>query len=270
MKFYTRIFILIITLALASCSGYQRLLKSSDYELKYKKAVEYYEANDFVKALPLFEELVTIFRGTSKGEDVYYYYAYCNYEVGDNLLASYHFKNLQKTYPTGKYAEEAGFMAAYCFYLDSPRYSLDQSNSISAISEFQMFVELYPQSKYMPECNAYLDKLREKLELKAYENAKLYYKIGEYKASVFAFKNMLRDFPDNKYREEVNYLIVKASYLLATNSIDEKKTERFVATSEYYIKFADNFGNSKYLKSAEAMYESAQKHIDKANKTTNR
>lgn len=258
--------ILIVSLFLVSCDGYQRLLKSNDYEYKYKRAVTYYEQNYFDKALPLFEELVTIYRGTSKGEDVYYYFAYCNYEVGDNLLASYHFKNLQKTYPTGKYAEEAGFLAAYCFYIDSPRFSLDQSNSISAINEFQMFVTLYPQSKYLPECNSYLDKLREKLEKKAYENAKLYYNIGEYKASVFAFKNMLKDFPDNKYREEINYLIIKASYLLATNSIDEKKTERYSATSEYYIKFADGFPNSKYLKSAESMYESAQKYLLKHNK----
>lgn len=267
MKFRLPIlFILFVSLSLVSCDGYQRLLKSNDYELKYKRAVAYYENNDFGRALPLFEELVTIFRGTTKGEDVYYYFAYCNYEVGDNLLASYHFKNLQKTYPTGKYAEEAGFMSAYCFFIDSPRYSLDQSNSISAINEFQMFVTLYPQSKYMPECNAYLDKLREKLEQKAYENAKLYFNIGEYKASVFAFNNMLKDFPDNKYREEVNYLIIKASYLLANNSIDEKKMERYGATSEYYIKFADNFPNSKYLKSAESMYESAVKYMEKKNK----
>lgn len=253
----------LVLIGLASCNKYNRLLKSSDFELKYTKAVEYYGKKNYVKALPLFEELMTVYRGTGKAEQVSYYYAYCNFGLEDYLLASYHLKNFVKTFPMSEFAEEAMFTSAYCYYLDSPVYSLDQENTIKAINEFQLFVNLYPNSARVKDCNDYIDLLRRKLERKAYENATLYYNIEDYKASIQAFKNLLKDFPDNPYREEANFMILKSYYLLAKNSISEKKEERYKTTIENYYKFIDNYKDSKYLREAETIFEMAQKQLSK-------
>ena len=85
--------IIIIAFFFGSCGQYNKLLKSSDYELKLQKAGEYYKKGNYVKALQLYEELIPIFKGTAKAEEVYYYYTYCNYYQGDYLLSQYHFKN---------------------------------------------------------------------------------------------------------------------------------------------------------------------------------
>jgi outer membrane protein assembly factor BamD len=255
------LFALFLLLVFASCNNYNRLLKSSDFELKYVKAVEYYGKKNYVKALPLFEELMTVYRGTGKAEQVNYYYAYCNFGLEDYLLASYHLKNFVRTFPKSEFAEDAMFTSAYCYFLDSPVYSLDQENTVKAISEFQLFVNLYPNSAKISDCNDYIDRLRAKLERKSYENALLYFNIEDYKASMQAFKNLLKDFPDNPYREEANFLILKSNYLLAKNSINEKKEERFKSTIEHYYKFIDNFKESNYLSEAESIFESSQKQL---------
>ena len=131
----------------------------------------------------------------------------------------------------------------------------------------QLFVNKYPNSTRLEECNKLLDEMRSKLELKAFENAKLYYFLQDYKAAVVAFGNVIKDFPDSKYREEMMYLTLKCNYLLAVNSIETKKEERIKATLDSYTKFIDAFPNSNELKPAESIYDSAMKMKNKLNKT---
>ena len=245
---------------------FNKLVKSSDMDAKYVAAIKYFDKEEYTKALTLFEELMGVYRGTSKAEEVHYYYAYCSYNLNDYIVAGYQFRNYVRNFPGGKHTEECAYMNAYCFYLNSPDYSLDQIDTKLAIKEFQRFTNQYPQSAHIPECNDLLDKLRGKLERKSYENAMLYFNTSDYKASLVAFANHLKDFPDSKHAEELNYLIIRSYYLLALNSIDAKKQERFKAAVDNYIKFLDKYPKSDYLKQAEMVYASALKNIEKYNK----
>jgi outer membrane protein assembly factor BamD len=257
------IVIFAFSILLFSCKGsYQRLLRSADYELKYKKAVEYYEKKDYSRALPLLEELVTVMRGTARAEKIHYYYAQTNYAIEDYLLASYHFKDFARTYPQSPYVEEATFLSAYCFYLTSPPYSLDQANTISAIQEMQIFINLYPQSTHLQECNTIIDKLRLKLENKAFDISKLYYNTANYKAAMVAFENFQKDFPDSKYSEEAYYLQLKASHLLAINSIEAKMPERLHTTQDLCQKYLDRFPKGRFYSATESIMD-ASKRISK-------
>jgi outer membrane protein assembly factor BamD len=107
----------LILLTAVACSKYQKVLKSNDYELKYVKAKEYYNKNDYFRALPLFEELVNVFKGTDRAENLYYYYAYCHFGLGDYMTAMYHFKNYASTFKNSEHEEECQYMYAYCFYI---------------------------------------------------------------------------------------------------------------------------------------------------------
>lgn len=246
---------------------YNKLLRSGDMEAKYEAAVKYFNREDYTRALGLFEELVSVFRGTSRGEEVIYYYAYSNYNLRDYILAGYQFRNYVRQYPNSKHTEECAYMNAYCYYLSSPEYSLDQSDTKVAIKEFQRFTTQYPKSSRIEECNKMLDKLRAKLERKSYENAMMYYNMLDYKAAITAFNNHLKDYPDAKQIEEMTYLIIKSYYLLAVNSIEVKKQERFKGAVDTYLKFVDTYPNSKYLKDAEFVYSSALKNLEKYSKS---
>ena len=244
---------------------YQKLLKSTDYELKYDRAIIYYDKKDYYRALPLFEELLNIYKGTTKAQEIYYYYAYCHYGMGDYLLSSYHFKNYTSTFPKGIHAEECQFMNAYCYYRQSPEPSLDQETTLKAINEFQLFANLYPQSSRIVRCNELIDELRFKLESKSYETGKLYFKTENYRAAVVAMNNTLKDFPATKYKDELLYLILKANYSLAINSIEDKKASRLQDAIEAYNKCISFSKEKIYIKDIENIHQNIQNELKKIN-----
>lgn len=267
LKFNYRIFLCFSLFAafvsLEGCrSEYQKILKSTDVSKKLAKAKEYYQKKDYFRSIQLFDELVNIYRGTDDAEEIYYYYALCNYGLKDYITARYHFKTFSETYPKSKYAEECRYMAAYCYYLESPKFSLDQDNTYKAIEALQLFVNLYPKSERVASCNDLIDDLRAKLEQKAYENAKLYLKIGDYKASVTSLKNAINDFPDSPFNEEISFMILKSSFLYAENSIETKQYERYKEALSYYQSFKDAYPKSKYLKEATRFFDTASKRME--------
>lgn len=240
-------------------------MKSTDMEAKYNAAVKYYEKKDYYHALQLFEELISVYRGTSKAEQSYFYYTYCTYYVDDFTMAAYHFNNFVQSYPTSSHAEEMQYMYAYCFYLDSPIPSLDQTSTSEAIDKFQIFINKYPESTRIPEANKMIDELRAKLEEKTFNNAKLYYRTGDFKAAIVAFANFQKDYSYSSYIEESMYYGLRASYEYATNSIDSKRVERLKAAKDEYQKLVDNFSQSRYLRDAERIFENITKELEAAN-----
>jgi len=261
--FYKGFVLLIICGCFLSCSKYQKILKSDDLGYKYDSAIKYYDDQEYFKALTLFEELIGLYRGLDKAEEIYYYYAYCNYYMEEYIMAAYYFKNFIKTYPSSSHAEECTFLAAYCYYLNSPEPSLDQSNTLKAIEEMKLFTNRYPKSEKVEECNNLIDMLRDKLEVKA-------------------FNNLIRDYPDTRYREEAYFFILKSNYLLAINSIDSKKKERFENTLSAYIDFEDfrpavaelgeennsETASKTLAKEAEMILKNSKKYLENLNNDT--
>ena len=240
--------LIVLMLAFAGCkSKFEKLKASNDYAKKYREAIRLYNKRDYSKALELFETLVARYRGQSQAEDLYYYYAYTNYKLRDYTSARYHFKTFAETYPTSSRAEECRFMAAYCYYLDSPIFSLDQSNTQSAIDALQLFINLYPKSERVVEASKLIQNLRDKLERKSYENAKLYLTIGYYQAAVIAFGNSLRDYPDTKYAEEMEFLTIQAQYLYAKHSGELYQENRYTLAITDADQFTEKYPKSTYL-----------------------
>ncbi|GAA4341951.1 hypothetical protein GCM10023149_54540 [Mucilaginibacter gynuensis] len=244
--------LIVLIVAFTGCkSKFEKLKASNDNARKYKEAIRYYNKKDYGKALELFEILVPRYRGQEQAEDLYYYYAYTNYKMRDYTSARYHFKTFADTYPSSTRSEECRFMAAYCYYLDSPIFSLDQENTSKAIEALQLFINLYPKSDRVAEASKLIQNLRDKLEDKSYANSKLYLTIGDYQAAVISFNNTLRDYPDTKYAEEIEYLIVKAQYLFANNSYETKQEERYTSAIEFADEFIEKFAQSKYIKTVQ-------------------
>lgn len=254
--------LMVIIVAIAGCkSKYEKLRASNDTAKKYREAIKFYDNKNYSKALPLFDDLITKYRGTAEAEDLSYYYAYTHYKLKDYTTARYHFKTFADTYASSPKAEECRFMAAYCFYLESPIYSLDQDNTLKAMDALQLFINLHPKSERVPEASKLIANLRSKLEQKSYENAKLFLDIGDYKSAVIAFRNSERDFPDTKYAEEMQFLTVKAQALYAGASLETKQEGRYNEAIQLANEFAVNYPASKYLKETEQIRKNSEKAI---------
>lgn len=253
-------FILVIIVS-ASCSPYERLRKSTDYQLKYSKAFEYYEKYDYVRAGQLFDDLISIYRGTNKEDTVAYYQAMSYFRQKDYLTASHYFSTHYKNRRQSPFVEESEYRTGYCYYMQSPRPELDQEMTYSAIETFQTFLFRYPQSKYREDSEKYMAEMKDKLVDKSYITAKLYYNLSQYKASIIALNNSLSDYPETKHREELMFLLLRSSYLLAANSVPAKKKERFQSTLDEYYSFIGEFPESSYAKEAGQMYERADRYM---------
>ncbi|TSA27843.1 MAG: outer membrane protein assembly factor BamD [Bacteroidetes bacterium] len=253
-------FYLLILLVAISCK-HSRLLKNPDIDTKYTAAVAYFNEKDYSRALQLFDQMMGAIRATDKAEDLYYYYAYCYYYQKDYTLASYYFKRFYTSFPNSKRAEECLFMSAYCNFLNSPVYSLDQTSTNDAIKELQLFMNIYPKSKRVPECNDLIDKLRAKLELKDYKIAKLYYRMGDYAAAIMVFHNILKDFPETVHREEILFLVIKSYAKYASLSVKEKQYERYTNTTVAFQDFYKEFPASKFAGEAKELNEKSRTQL---------
>lgn len=253
--------LLFVSLLVISCSKFEKVLKSKDYNFKYKRALQYYNKKDYYRATTIFEQLVTIYNGTQRADSVQFYYAMGNYKQGDYVLAGHYFDTFRKTYQRSVFTEEAEFMYAYCFYESSPRPDLDQETTNAAIAAFSEFIVKFPKTEKREEVGKILKELKDKIIEKSYLSSKLYYNISEYKAAIVSIKNSVKEFPESKYREEQLFLILKSSYLLADNSVPQKQKERFQATIDEYYTFAGEFPNSEYMKDAKKMYEASMKFL---------
>lgn len=261
-------FALVVVLVLSSCSEYQKLLKSTDYELKYKRAMEYYEAEDFMKASTLFEELISIYRGSDKAEKLTYCYANALFGLKDYLMAGHYYEQYVKTFSAGDLLEECQFQNAFCRYKMSAKPRLDQTSTYEAINEFQLFINMFPNSARVTEATRLMDELRDKLVYKSYLNAKLYFDLGtymgnNYRSAVIAAQNSLKEFPDTKYREELSFLILESKYIQAVKSVEEKKQDRVRETIDEYYSFINEFPESKYIKKAESIYSDSNSMLKK-------
>lgn len=247
-----------------SCNNYNRLLKSTNYELKLEKANHFYEKKNYIRAQQLYEELIPIFKGSDKSEEIYYKYTWTHFYTGDFALAQFHFKNFVRQFPESPKTEECFFMNGYCYYLNSPKYSLDQTATINAIKEMQSFIDNFPESTWVDSANAIISILHKKLEKKEYEIIKQYRMLDDFKAVIMAGNNFQKDYPDSEYNEEIQLWVIEASYLLAINSVPEKKKERLEKVGEYYLKFLSLYPESKYLKLAENYYSNSKKKLELA------
>jgi outer membrane protein assembly factor BamD len=260
----------IIALTIAGCkSQFEKIRLSNDVAKKYQEAMKLYNKKNYSKAIILFEDLSQKYRGRAEAEDLNYYYALTLYKLRDYTTARYQFKSFADTYPTSKYAEECRYLGAYCYYLESPKFSLDQENTYKAIDALQLFINFYPKSERVADASKYIADLRSKLETKAFENAKLYFDLGawdisNYKSAVIALKNAQIDFPDIKYAEEMDLLIVKSQYSYAKNSIELRQEDRYNEAITYADEFVEAHPQSKLVDQAKALKKDSEDGIANA------
>ncbi len=250
-----------IVILASSCNNYSKILKSGNNTLKYETGVDLYEKGDFNKALQFFDILRAVNRGTDKGAKLTYYSANCYFQMKDYQIASYYYNQYAQTYPRGEFAQESAFLTAYCNYLESPRASLDQTNTYIALRELQNFIDMYPGSTKIEEAHRLMDDLRAKLEVKSYNVGMLYYKMGDYQAAITSFENLLDEYPDTDFKETILFSITKAYYTYAEKSIFTKKDERYEKTIESYNNLLYSFPESEYLEEVEEINTKARENL---------
>lgn len=247
-KYILGIFAVVV---LAACkSTQQKALTSADKNFILKTANENFAKKKWKNALALYDRLPNLVAGTDDAPNVVFNSAYANYYDKNYKLAGHQFKSFSVSFPQDSRREEAAYMSALCYYNGSMDYNLDQSSTELAINELQDFLTNYPNSERGKNINSMIDELSYKLEFKAYENAKHYYKMGDYKSVGVAFENVLEDFPSTKLRPKIYDYMMNARYLLAQNSVYDLKEERIESALAFTKQVEKELPNTEYAKTA--------------------
>ena len=255
---------LLAALLLSSCGEYNKLLKSTDYEYKYEAAKNYFAKGQYNRAATLLNELIAIHKGTDKAEESLYMLGMSYYNQNDYQTAAQTFTQYYNVYPRGTFTELARFHAGKALYLDTPEPRLDQSGTYNAIQQLQMFLEYFPNSAKKDEAQNMIFALQDKLVMKEYLSAKLYYNLGNYlgnnyESCVITAQNALKDYPYTNMREDLSILILRAKYEMAVFSVEDKREERYREAVDEYYAFKNEFPESKYMKDADRIFKEAQK-----------
>ena len=260
-----------IILMFTACGEYNKILKSTDLEVKYAYAKKYFDEEKYGRSATLLEDVVQMTRTTSRGEEALYLLAQSYYKMKDYSTASEYFRTYYTSYPKGDYAELSRFYSAYGLYLDSPDTRLDQSDTYRSMQQFQEFLEQYPQSGKKEEAQSALFDMQEKLALKELLTVRLYYNLGDYTiipfpggnylSCVITAQNAMLSYPYSKHREEFMYYMFKSKYEMAVRSVEEKKEFRYRDVIDEYFTYANEFPEGKYIKELKKLYEDIDKRL---------
>ena len=262
MKKYIISFTILMALLTSCASEFNRVYKTTDNDYKYEFAKECFARGKFNQAITLLQELVTIQKGTDNAQECLYMLAMAEYCDRDYESASETFKKYYQTYPKGILAEQAAFYIGQSLYQNTPEPRLDQSSTVSAISAFQDFLDFFPESQLKEKATSRMFELTDKLVLKEYLSAKLYFNLGDYfgncleggsnyEACIVTSENALKTYPFTSMREQFAVLIMKSKYELARQSVEDKKVDRYRDAEDECYGFINEYPESEERKTAE-------------------
>ena len=252
----------VVAAFIAGCkSQYDILLEGNDVDAKYAAAFDYFNQGKYSKSAQLFESLSALTKGSEKDDTVQYYWGLSNYRQHDFYTAETNFMSFVANYPLSPFAEAARFYRIDCLYRQTLRYELDQTPTHTALAAISEYISDYPESPYLDNCKEMLDDLGDRIDRKAFENARLYYTMEDYRAARVALKNVLKDNSDNRYREQILYYSAMASFKYADLSVKEKQRERYLTFVDDYLNFIGEYPDSVYRKELDSHYRAVQKTL---------
>lgn len=246
----------------SSCkSAFELLLDSNDTDAKYDAAFDFFNQGKYNKASQLFESISVVTNGTDREDTVQYYWGLSNYRFKDYYTAETNFQSFITKFPRSPFTEQASFLRVDCLYKQTLRYELDQKPTTAALAAVGEFLTNYPSTPQLDYCTHMIDDLSERLDRKAYENAKLYYRMEDYLAANTALKNVLKDNSDNRYREDILYYTAMSAYKYAHLSVPEKQKERYLSFVDEYYNFIGEYPESSYRRELDVMFRRSQRAL---------
>jgi outer membrane protein assembly factor BamD len=226
-------------------------------------AEQYYATKHYDKAQQLYTDLMPLFKGDPRFEDIYYKYAYTSYYLRDYENAENLFKTYTENFPNNPKVEECEYMRCMCYYKQSPKVDLDQTNTTRTIALLQAFINTHPDSKRVSDATEIIDQCRKKLELKEYKNAQLYYDLGFYQSAGVAFSVLIDDFPDSDQGDQYALSSIKSYFKYAQLSVVDKQEQRFDKVISDVTDFQQRFPESKLLAEANDYKTQSENYLKK-------
>lgn len=246
---------------LVGCSSSDRLAYSGPQEA-YEKGVVRYEEGDYQDAIRFFRAVFEYGRGNEWAPEARFKLAMAQRKLNKHLVAANEFRRFVQLYRNNELVPQAQFERANSYYLRSPMYRLDQSDSHQAISLFRLFMERYPNHELVSEAQEKIDELRAKLAHKEYAAGRLYERRDMWRAATRVYESAFDQYPDTPWADDLLLGALRSYVQYADRSVEQKQADRYQKAIDNYNRLAQLFPDSELLSRAEELYTEAQGKLE--------
>lgn len=244
MKTFHNIFILILLLSLAGCTGSQ-IRKEKPADVIFKEGMALFERKNYEEAIGAFQELNAKYplsqyaiQAKLKIADSYFYDE--NYV---EAISAY--REFEKLHPTNENIPYAIFQTGMSYFNQILTIDRDQTATKNAVIEFTRLISRFPNSRFAESAGKNLAICRDNIAENEFYIGSFYYKKGKYKAAIERFEAIIKAYPDFSRMDKVLFHIGKAH-------IELKEAEKGNA---YLEKLLKDYPESKYAKEARGILE---------------
>ena len=231
-------------------------------EEAFNRGLALYERGRYERAAEAFQRALEFSRAGEWADDAQLYLARAYAGNKEYILAASEFSRFSEIYRNDPRREQAEYERALAYYEMSPGYELDQSNTERAVQQFANFMERFPNSALVPQAEARVTELREKMAHKQYETAKLYERRGLWEAAALSYEEVFDAYPDTEWADDALVGAMAAYIEFSDLSIRQRQAERLERAVENYRRLVQVFPDSPHLGDAERLNQEATSRLE--------
>lgn len=197
--------LIFLFILLSGCNREVVNLREMSPEEQFDYAKRIYDRGDYYKAKMQFTVVALNNAGSKIIDKTQFYLADSHYHLKEYIQAIAEFEKLIRSMPQSDYVDDARYKVGMCYFELSPGYALDQEYTQKALSQFQTFLDEFPESDLRQEVQDRYKECREKLAKKEYKSAELYRKMGQFQAAVIYYEHVIREFQDSSFMDDALY-----------------------------------------------------------------
>ena len=247
---------------LVGCGGADELTYRGPEEA-YNKGLAQMEEGDYQQAIRLFRAVFEYGRGNEWAPKARFELAMAQRELSKHLVAANEFQRFTQLYRNNEMRPRAEFERANSYYLRSPMYRLDQTDSREAISLFRLFIDRYPNHELVPEAKTKINELRGKLAHKKFAAGQLYERRDMWEAASTVYEEAFDQYPDTQWADDALLGALRTYIRFADRSVERLQADRYQKAIENYNRLTQLFPESNLLNEAEQLYSEARRKLDR-------
>jgi len=218
-KYSLLAFLLAAVIMASGCSSSDKKIDTDDPNKAFEIAKRKFDKKDYTEAIEDFSLMKIRFSGSGLDDKIQFYTAESYYMQKEYIFAEYEYRTFIKDFPSSAFIAEARFHLGLTYYNLSPKYSLDQEYSKYAISELLEYIEAFPQDKNVPEAEAKIKELRDKLAYKDFVIAENYMKLDNNRSAAVYFQDIYENYIESEWAD--NAMVGHAEALINGKKYDE-------------------------------------------------
>jgi outer membrane protein assembly factor BamD len=214
--------LLILVIYFSGCAWFGPEKEKSAEELN-EEALEYYEDKRYPSARESFEKLKDWYPFSEYATDAELKIADIHYLMEEYEEAVYAYREFEELHPTNEKTPYAIYQIGRCYFVQVDTVDRDQTSAQKAFHSFERFIKNYPENVNVPQAMENMVKCMQSIAGHESYVGHYYFKVGQYKAALQRFHNVIKDYPDVGYHKDAIEYIQLCHKKINEETLEEEK-----------------------------------------------